>query len=118
MFIPGYNNLFEYMSKLNIQGEGENINHFASRPGIRWLDLVSELNRNISTNNAIDLIIKIFVYDYEWSLRAKEAMQHPYIHSIHQPSPANLELLCYRVNINLLTSLNIFFLLLNICIHY
>ncbi len=49
-----------------------------SREAIPWHQFINEKNLKYCTDDAIDLISKILIYDHKERYSAREAMDHPY----------------------------------------
>lgn len=49
----------------------------------QWSRFVTSDNQRYMSNEAIDLLDKLLVYDHQKRLTAKEAMAHPYFGELH-----------------------------------
>nr|CDS32483.1 casein kinase ii subunit alpha [Hymenolepis microstoma] len=74
--VLGTSGLLDYIVKL---GNGfEFYFQFASTdyPIVPWHSFINDDNRNLATENALDLIDKLLVYDYERRLKVEQAKEH------------------------------------------
>ncbi|EGR28300.1 hypothetical protein IMG5_179200 [Ichthyophthirius multifiliis] len=80
--VLGTNELFEYLSiyKLTLDKKYEGI--LGKNPKKQLNKFVNNENKNLSNNEAIDLLSKMLLYNHAERITAKEAMLHPYFQPI------------------------------------
>ena len=50
-------------------------------PGLGWETLIDEDNYETATDEAVDLVSKMLMFDHEFRITAKDAMEHPFFDS-------------------------------------
>ncbi|VDN95972.1 unnamed protein product [Rodentolepis nana] len=78
----GTSNLYGFMMKVVIHVDPELIIGTTDLPVTPWQSFVNEDNKDFATEDAIDLIDKLLVYDPNKRLNVKQAMEHPFFHPI------------------------------------
>ncbi|CAD8059932.1 unnamed protein product [Paramecium primaurelia] len=72
----GTNDLFEYLKKYHIKFVQNDIPQVQDR--INFTKLVNKKNKKFVTNEGIDLLDKIFVYDHKLRINASQALEHAF----------------------------------------
>mmetsp|Transcript_3967 Transcript_3967/g.3386 ORF Transcript_3967/g.3386 Transcript_3967/m.3386 type:complete len:338 (-) Transcript_3967:256-1269(-) len=82
--VLGTADLFEYIDKYNIELDG----HFEGILGRHskkpWTKFVTNENKHLVTNEALDLLSKMLVYDHAERITPKEAMQHAFFAPVRE----------------------------------
>lgn len=50
----------------------------------KWSRFVTKKNKHLATDQAIDLLEKMLIYDWPLRISAKEAMKHPYFDNLRK----------------------------------
>ncbi len=79
--VLGTDDLYKYLDKygLKLGQQYADLGHYIRRP---WKRFVNDGNKNLVSDEAIDLIDKILRYDHQTRLTAKECMMHAYFDPI------------------------------------
>ena len=75
----GTDDLVAYANKIGIDIYKKEIK---IRLKVPFEDMIDEKNEHLATEDAIDLLSQMLVYDHSLRITASEAMQHPYFNSI------------------------------------
>ena len=81
--VLGTDGLVAYLEKYGITLPQKDMNQLMGFPRIPWTYYVTEATAHLCTPEALDFLDKLLVYDHKMRLTAKEAMEHPYLKSIH-----------------------------------
>lgn len=78
----GTSKLYRFMMKVVINFDPESIIGTRDLPVKPWQSFVNDDNRDFATEDAINLIDKLLVYDHDKRLTAQQAMEHPFFHPV------------------------------------
>lgn len=81
--VLGTDDLYKYCEEYGVKlGAGyEDLGHYVRRP---WARFINTGNKQLVSDEVIDFIDKILVYDHRKRLTAKECMEHPYFAPIRE----------------------------------
>ena len=80
----GYKDFLAYVSKYNIDTSRLDVYYLKKKTKIPFTDFVNEENKHLCSNEALDLLRKMLVYDHGERITAREALDHPYFNGIQQ----------------------------------
>lgn len=80
--ILGTKDLFEYIRKYGLELDSGFIEIIGNHPRKAWDKFVTDDNRHLATEDALDLLDCMLVYDHQRRITAKEAMKHHYFAQI------------------------------------
>jgi len=76
--VLGTAELFEYLEKYNIELDTNFEGVLGKHSKKPWSKFVTNENKHLAKNEALDLLARMLVYDHAERITPKEAMQHPY----------------------------------------
>nr|CDS28834.2 Casein kinase II alpha subunit Cell cycle [Hymenolepis microstoma]CUU98902.1 Casein kinase II alpha subunit Cell cycle [Hymenolepis microstoma] len=76
--ILGSDKFFEYIDTYGIPMSPKKMTDYTKFPVQTWDSLITEENSNTATDEALDLIEQLLVFDHKQRLSAEEAMKHPF----------------------------------------
>jgi len=76
--VLGTTELFEYLEKYDIDLDPNYEGVLGKHTKKPWNKFVTDGNKHLVSNEALDLLSKMLVYDHAERITPKEAMQHPY----------------------------------------
>jgi casein kinase II subunit alpha len=85
--VLGTDELVKYLAKYNLELDSHYADIMGSYAPKSWRKFVTEKNKHLVNDQAIDFLDKCLRYDHQERISAKEAMAHPYFDSV-RPSPA------------------------------
>nr|CDS32482.1 kc2a neucr casein kinase II alpha chain [Hymenolepis microstoma] len=78
----GTSKLYRFMMRVVITIDPASIIGTTDLPVTPWQSFVNDKNKEFATEDAIDLIDKLLVYDHNRRLNVKKAMEHPFFHPV------------------------------------
>mmetsp|Transcript_2294 Transcript_2294/g.5357 ORF Transcript_2294/g.5357 Transcript_2294/m.5357 type:complete len:114 (+) Transcript_2294:1-342(+) len=82
--VLGTDELYDYLNKYKIELDPKLESLIGRHEKKPWAKFVSHSNQHLVTDEVIDFIGRLLVYDHQKRLTAKEAMAHPYFDPIRQ----------------------------------
>lgn len=84
MRVLGEDDLHDYVQRYNLKipKEAKKLMKGAEFEKIPWTNFINGRNKHMISDEALDLLGKMLVYDKNKRIRCKEAMAHPYFDSI------------------------------------
>ena len=82
--VLGTEDLYKYIEKYGLTLDNHYNGILGNYPTKPWNKFINEENKHLCSNEAIDLLSKMLIYDRAQRITPKEAMQHPYFKSIRE----------------------------------
>ena len=84
--IMGTEGLLNYLNKYDLQLDHQYQGLIKNCPRQPWSQFITNANRHVAHEDAIDLLDHLLVYDHQKRFTAQEAMAHRYFDSVRQAS--------------------------------
>ncbi|EPZ32712.1 Pkinase-domain-containing protein [Rozella allomycis CSF55] len=82
--VLGTDDLYEYLDKYGIELDEHYDGCIKDCPRVPWVKFIKPETVHLATDEAIDLLDKLLVYDHQARLTAMEAMEHPFFRQVKQ----------------------------------
>jgi casein kinase II subunit alpha len=79
----GTKDLFAYLDKYEIELDPQFDDLLVACPRQPWLNFVNQDNERYISDEALDFLDHLLVYDHQMRFTPREAMQHPYFDPIN-----------------------------------
>ena len=80
--VLGSNDFFDYIKKYQIVIEAQDYALYKNKPKIPFKNFINEEVADLCTDDALDLLSKMLLYDHNERILAREALKHPYFDPI------------------------------------
>ena len=82
--VLGTEDLYKYIEKYGLALDNHYNGILGNYPVKPWNKFINEENKHLCSNEAIDLLSKMLIYDRAQRITPKEAMMHPYFKSVRE----------------------------------
>ena len=82
--VLGTDDLYKYIEKYGLTLDNHYNGILGNYPTKPWSKFINEDNKHLCSNEAIDLLSKMLIYDRAQRITPKEAMEHPYFKSVRE----------------------------------
>ena len=82
--VLGTDDLYKYIEKYGLTLDNHYSGILGNYPKKPWNKFINEENKHLCSNEAIDLLSKMLIYDRAERITPKEAMEHPYFKSVRE----------------------------------
>jgi len=89
--VLGTQDLFKYLEKYELQLDAHFDGLLGKYSRKSWRKFVSDKNRHLVTDDAIDFLDKLLQYDHEKRLTCQESMAHPYFDPVRKDGTGSTE---------------------------
>ena len=86
--VLGTKDLHEYIEKYGLELDGNFMSLLGSHQRKPWERFITEDNKLLATDDALDLLNRMLVYDHQQRVTAKEAMEHPFFLRVREQEMA------------------------------
>lgn len=76
--VLGTNELFDYLEKYDIELDAKYEQVLGRHSLKSWNKFITPQNKHLVSNEALDLLSKMLIYDHSERITAKDAMSHDY----------------------------------------
>lgn len=80
--VMGSNDFFAFVDKFDIDIDNHDQTLLKNRKRKPWTSFIKDKNREFCSEEALDLLAQMLVYDHSTRITAREAMAHPYFNSV------------------------------------
>ena len=80
----GTEDLYKYIEKYGLALDNHYNGILGNYPVKPWNKFINEENKHLCSNEAIDLLSKMLIYDRAARITPKEAMMHPYFKEVRE----------------------------------
>lgn len=80
----GYENFVKYIKKYNIDTSRLDVYYLKKKTKIPFTEFINGDNKHLCSNEALDLLRKMLIYDHGARITAREALSHPYFRGIEE----------------------------------
>lgn len=87
--VIGTEELFAYIKRYGLELDSNFVSLLGKHPRKPWDKFKTAENSHLVTSDALDLLDKMLVYDHQKRYTAKQAMEHPFFHSVRDTRPSN-----------------------------
>jgi casein kinase II subunit alpha len=87
--VIGTDDLFDYTKKYGLQLDPNFVALIGKYQRKPWSKFETPDNRHLVTQDALDLLDKMLVYDHQKRVTARQAMDHPFFDSVRDSHPSN-----------------------------
>ena len=82
--VLGTDDLYKYIEKYELTLDNHYSGILGNYPKKQWTKFINEENKHLCSNEALDLLSKMLVYDRAQRITPKEAMMHPYFKEVRE----------------------------------
>ena len=82
--VLGTDDLYKYIEKYELTLDNHYSGILGNYPKKPWTKFINEENKHLCSNEALDLLSKMLVYDRAQRITPKEAMMHPYFKEVRE----------------------------------
>ena len=82
--VLGTDDLYKYIEKYGLTLDNHYSGILGNYPTKPWNKFINEDNKHLCSNEAIDLLSKMLIYDRALRITPKEAMMHPYFKNVRE----------------------------------
>ena len=82
--VLGTDDLYKYIEKYGLTLDNHYNGILGNYPKKPWNKFINDENKHLCSNEAIDLLSKMLIYDRAQRITPKEAMMHPYFKSVRE----------------------------------
>lgn len=82
--VLGTDDLFKYIKRYGLELHPQFVQLIGKHARKPWEKFISAENKHLVTDDALDLLDKMLVYDHQKRITAAEAMQHPYFSELRR----------------------------------
>jgi len=80
--ILGYQNFLKYVNKYHIDTSKLDVYYLKKKTKKPFTDFINKENKHLCSNEALDLLKRMLIYDHGKRITAREALDHPYFKGI------------------------------------
>ena len=82
--VLGTDDLYKYIEKYELTLDNHYSGILGNYPKKQWTKFINEENKHLCSNEALDLLSKMLIYDRAQRITPKEAMMHPYFKEVRE----------------------------------
>ena len=82
--VLGTDDLYKYIEKYELTLDNHYTGILGNYPKKPWTKFINEENKHLCSNEALDLLSKMLIYDRAQRITPKEAMMHPYFKEVRE----------------------------------
>jgi len=80
--VLGYQNFLKYVNKYHIDTSRLDVYYLKKKTKKPFTDYINKDNKHLCSNEALDLLKRMLIYDHGQRITAREALEHPYFKGI------------------------------------
>lgn len=85
----GTPDLYKYIEKYNIKKAADLDQRVGTHSKKSFTKFINEKNQHLVSDEAIDLMEQMIVYDHDMRITPKDAMEHPYFRVVRESNDAS-----------------------------